>query len=174
MKIKKIFAILLVLIMALNLFTYAYAKDNNISLDEFNYAVCNITKNYFPDFPSSEYEFDISEISTNRLIVKTYDNEPLENNCDAIEKIEGYDCLHVFQYTNATNTAAAYEYFSKLEIVEYVDYDFYFEINSNSETLPSSANLWGYNTVNRDEALELMKLLEKNPKKSLLLLLTLV
>ncbi|MCL2508058.1 MAG: S8 family serine peptidase [Oscillospiraceae bacterium] len=63
--------------------------------------------------------------STNRLIVKTGSNEPLDEDCGAVSKIEGYRNLHIFQYADEQSAEAAFSYFEAQPETVYVEYDVY-------------------------------------------------
>ncbi len=128
-----------------------YADRLSAMVQEYSYSV---------DSTSS----DSADLPVNRLIVKTNDNSPLENDCGAVAKIEGYDCLHIMQYESESETASAYEYYSGLSSVEYVEEDFFFEgEESATEVTDEKTNevylSWGSKTVNTDAAISAVKTL---------------
>lgn len=97
---------------------------------------------------------------TNRLIVKTKTNKPLNNYYGAIAVVEGYDGLHFLQYQNKTQAQNAYISFS-FEEIEYVEYDFYMSI-SNDITFDDATTLnqhlsWNSVASHVDEGLNLIR-----------------
>lgn len=60
------------------------------------------------------------EDGTNRLIVKS---EHAIDTLDAVGYVNGYDDLHILQFEDYDDFSSAYEYYSSLECVEYVQED---------------------------------------------------
>lgn len=71
-----------------------------------------------------------------RVIVKTYDNNPLEDDCGALEKIEGWKCYHFLQYVNSDLAYEALDFYQEQGYVEYAEMDTYITVSS-SDTLTS-------------------------------------
>lgn len=100
MKKIKIVSVLLMLSFLLNVFSLSSFSSEVISTSdelnayEFSSLMQKLVRAYIPDSFASVEELD--EFPTNRLIVRTKSNEPLENDYGAADKIEGYDCLHIF------------------------------------------------------------------------------
>lgn len=104
------------------------------------------------------------ETSTNRLIVSTDSNEDLSLNYGAVAKIEGYNNWHIFQYKSYEEAAQAYDAFSQLSEVNYVEFDQLIEsVDTEIETLSSTSYVplsWGAERVKSTttrEALETSK-----------------
>lgn len=107
------------------------AKEHEISASEMHRQLCNmILKNEGASVSSPDIIFP-----ANRLLVKTNSNEKLDKNYGAIDSVEGYKNIHIFQYDSMSKTDYAYQNFLDDDI-EYVEYDFYF--NTNSELTTSS------------------------------------
>ena len=106
-------------------------------------------------FNSSEDEIDIS---TNRLIVVTDNNNPLTDDCNAIDKLEGFNNWHIFQYYSESTASTAYAYFNNQEYVNHVEYDTVFHIddyNDESESFNDYdfSKEYGAQTVNSSVAI---------------------
>ncbi len=121
----------------------AESTANIITLDEFLDRLGELVRTYTEDTQAEKSlaSGDDSMLVTlqNRLIVKTGSNEPLSNTCGAVDMIEGYNCLHILQYSSKTEADAAYAYFNSQEYVEYVEFDFNFE-SPTSEAVETSAS----------------------------------
>lgn len=77
---------------------------------------------------TSDGLFDSLNESTNRLIVKTKNNNPIPKlNSVSIE--EGYMNLHVLQFDSSQDTQNAKEYLASQDYVEYVEEDVVFSMN---------------------------------------------
>lgn len=171
---KKLFSLILVLsfIFTSFNFTCAFANNNEIPLEEYASQLSVLTKQYGIDSiggTSEDTETNPSEISLNRIIVKTNDNLPLANDCGAIAKVEGYDGLHIMQYAGEETTNQAYEYFSNLSNVEFVEFDFFFEIlepelEQETETFECDKEFlsWGSTTVCSNKAIACANSLAEN------------
>lgn len=57
-----------------------------------------------------------------RIIVKTNDNTKI-NDSDAVDKVEGYNGYHIFQYDSVRQTESAMNYYENLSNVEFVELD---------------------------------------------------
>ncbi len=82
---------------------------------------------------NSENQTEAKEC-TNRLIVKTNSNNPIDNNYGAVAKLEGYNQLHIFQYGNIEDAKTAYNNFNLDETVIYVEFDEIVEVQSIRST----------------------------------------
>lgn len=106
-----------------------------------------------------------NKYQTNRLIVKTEDNEPLENHYGAWGIVEGYNGMHILQYTNEAKAKSAYNKLS-LDNIEYIEYDFYIKIDGEGFTSQEVSDMplstrshlsWNSTAVDVDEATEYIK-----------------
>lgn len=110
-----------------------------------------------------------NETSTNRLLVSTNSNEDLLQNYGAVAKIEGYNNWHIFQYKSYEEATQAYESFSQLSEVNYVEFD---QLMSSADTTIeplSNASLtslsWGakrVKSITAREALETSNIIFDN------------
>lgn len=98
------------------------------SLDSFTEDVSNLINEYnetksYEDtvFFTAEYTCENSDVyDTNRLIVKSsHSIDPL----DSINYVGGYNDLHILQFANDADCDEAYEYYSSLPGVQYVQED---------------------------------------------------
>ena len=113
---------------------------------------------------SGETENDII-INTNRLIVSTNSNETIENTCGAINCLEGFNNWHIMQYACEDDTAAAYEYYSTQDYVNYVELDeiIVFEEEETNENIvqtyssDSKTLSWGADKVESVSAINTIK-----------------
>lgn len=171
---KRIFSLILVLFIIFGSFnsTFAFANSDEIPLEEYASQLSALTKQYGVDSiggTSEDTEINISEIPLNRIIVKTDDNNPLADDCGAIAKVEGYNGFHIMQYTSPETTNQAYEYFSSLSNVEFVEFDFFFEIiepeqDQGTEIFEYDKEYlsWGSSTVCSNEAVACANSLAEN------------
>ncbi len=72
--------------------------------------------------------FDSLSESTNRLIVKTNNNNPIKR-LNSVSVEEGYMNLHIMQFDSIQDTQNAKEYFANQSYVEYVEEDVAFSLN---------------------------------------------
>lgn len=92
-------------------------------------------------------------ILRNRLIVKT--SSPLPNTFGAVDYVNDNNGLYVLQYLTKAETENAFICFDNLDSIDYVEYDFTFITNINSNAANATIDdlknkSWGSNTVNRD------------------------
>ncbi len=101
---------------------------------------------------------------TNRLIIKTNSNEPLDNTCNAIEKIEGYNCWHILQYENNASATSALSFYNSEPYVIYVELDEYIDISNTSSSEENAVSYtptplsWGCDATGSTEANNLISL----------------
>ena len=132
---------------------YSSAITDEISVEEFKSQLC--------DMFYENMNFEISStiapenLPTNRVIVKTNSNSALENDYGAVSKVEGYNNLHVFQYSTAPEAQIAFRKFENDDTV-YVEYDYYISLTTSSDTINSETNQqylsWNTEAVRADEA----------------------
>lgn len=160
-RIKKILSFLLIILVVNSLNLYSSANTNEITVEEFKSQLCNM---FYENI-----NFEISSIinpenlPTNRVIVKTNSNSALVNDYGATSKIEGYNNLHIFQYSTAPEAQIAFKKFENTDTV-YVEYDHYISLKTSSSTTNTEVNQkplsWNTKAVRVDEAL--MYLAENN------------
>ncbi len=78
-------------------------------------------------------------VLTNRLVVSTNSNEPIENDMGAVDKLEGSYNWHFFQYSDKASVEEAYHYYEKQDYVNYVETDDVVEIYDPIEMYSSWA-----------------------------------
>lgn len=158
--LKKLTAVLLSVLFAFGVFSMvAFATDDNstsgsVSSADFLASLTDLINQY--DFNS----FDTSSGSPNetcRVIVKTVSEEALTDYQGAVATIEGWNSVHILQYTNSTDAETALEFYKAQDYVEYAEMDMYFETSGGTSTnaITSSTKLesplsWGTDAVNID------------------------
>lgn len=97
-------------------------------------------------------------VSTNRLIVSTNSNQYLANNYGAISRIEGYNNWHIFQYRSYNEAELAYNAFSELDEINYVEFDKVItcETETTNTSRKTSPLSWGAEYVRSQEANRLL------------------
>ena len=110
------------------------ASDYALELDAFLSE--NELHESFESTPNDEGDDEIA-ISSNRLIVATSSNTPLENDCGAVSKLEGYDGLHLLQYASEADAEFAYNYYLSQPGIEYVESD---EVQLLDDLIPEGAD----------------------------------
>ena len=129
---KKLVSVFMAIVLTLGGFSIitAYAEEEDLTLVEYSTQLADLTQTYGIDSIGgvSEDVTDITEISLNRLIIKTNDNSKLEEDCGAVAKIEGYNGIHIMQYTSTEATEEAYNYYDGLSNVECIEFDFCFRV----------------------------------------------
>lgn len=163
MKTKKILSLMLAfIILVLNVSLMAYGTEEEITktATEFSgelesFLMDNSQYSSTVESPDGDEAENDSIINTNRLIVSTYSNEPIENQVDAVSCLEGFNNWHILQYDSVEATASAYDYYSNQEYVNYVEYD---EIIDWVEPEPdyssdSDSISWGSDKVESVEAI---------------------
>lgn len=160
LKKNKIFSVFLVLVLLLNAFpVVSFAETpSSLTVSEFNSLLCEMITEHDETYISSSSYYTLPP---NRLIVKTNSNEVLSENYGAIDSVEGYKGIHIFQYSSQKKTDAAYEAFLKDEI-EYVEYDFYVELGEVSNNISdiidtTTTSYWDSETTQVSEAFNLIE-----------------
>ncbi len=110
-----------------------------------------------PESTGSENESTEVFINTNRLIVTTNTNEPLEDDYGAVDKLEGYNNWHIMQYQDYDSSVNAYNNYLTHPNVEHVEFDeiLYLEEPDDEEIalLATSISTWGATKVKSAEAI---------------------
>ncbi len=119
-----------------NLNVYALSQSEDISFDEFSNNVLNMFEYDKIDSQVADFSvrdnLDNNEIKRfNRLIVKSFSRL---DNCGAIAESGMFNGFQIFQYSSKESTENAFNYFSGLDCVEFVEYDYEFEICSVSKS----------------------------------------
>lgn len=144
MKAKKttslLFTILFFIQSLISINVNAFAVEESLSVQEFFTMVHQLVSD------NSSSVLDSMFIpQRDRLIVKTKSNKPLKNDFGAIEKVEGYDGLHVLQYDCKEDADKAFAFFEN-ENIEYVEYDYWLATDSdlpNFCNCPENSNKYG-------------------------------
>ncbi len=174
---KKLFSLILTVFIFFGLLnlTPVQAYDDEKSLEEYSAQLCELNKIYGVDnIGGTDTNTNSSEIKLNRIIVKTDNNNPLSEDLGAIAKVEGYDGLHILQYTSQQAAEQAYEYYSSLPDTRFVEFDFSFQavepkLEQTEEYIKYESDKeylsWGAETVESDQAVTYANsLAEKAPE----------
>ena len=149
-KIISIFLTACIVTTTLSVYSFALDDENSLSSDEFLKIAGELVCDYDTPFytPESTEEFVIEEC--NRLIVKTVTNKFLKDDRNAIAKVEGWNSIHILQYSSAQETNEALEFFSSQPFVKYVEEDQYIEFipcSSNDDIYLEEPLSWGNDVV---------------------------
>ena len=142
----------------------------NMSIDEFSKQVRQMITEYdvvknnqetlsVQSF-SADSDEDYSEFETMRLIVKS---KSKIDTLDAVSVISGYKDLWVLQFESEYYTAEAFEYYSALECVEYVEPDNIITKDTvvdtfSTEKLENGHLSWGSEAIGSDEVLDYLEI----------------
>ena len=150
---RRLFAFLLIIIVLfIQTPISVFSHYRELSFEEYSLLVAEMVKTY--DL-SEEKVTKIKNanndgiVFTNRLIIRTFTNMPLSNDCGAIDKVEGFDCLHILQYADEETALYAYNYYSENTEVQYVENDFNYNVSWGSietdrlTSLEKSDKEWG-------------------------------
>lgn len=171
---KKFFSFILSLLIIYGSFTVinfkSFGSENTlIDIDEFSKQVRQMITEYdvvknnqetlsVQSFSADSNE-DYSEFETMRLIVKS---KSKIDTLDAVSVISGYKDLWVLQFESEYYTAEAFEYYSALECVEYVEPDSIITMDTVVETfsakkLENGHLSWGSEAIGSDEVLDYLE-----------------
>lgn len=155
---KKIFSFFLSLFMIMTsvswgLVSYAIETDNELSIYDFADDLSELLRKYSEQPSTDEQVVDgvvtvdkffngttttededlsIQNFETRRLIVKSEQEIDYQ---DAVDCVSGYNDLYILQYDSSVATENAYDYYSALEYVEYVEPDIIMTSQNNVEIL---------------------------------------
>ena len=133
--LKTISTLLIILIILENFFgtIHSFAEySGEMTSEEFLEEIGRMIETYDSTNPSlaSASKGADSDFICCRLIVKTKPGESLVTDYSAIDRIDGPNSVFILQYSSPEETEAAYENYSISNYVEYVEPDYYFEINN--------------------------------------------
>ncbi len=150
---KRLFSIVLsvFLIFSANSVAFAYEYDFSTDLEKFTENVSELiaeSEAVIPDNESDEYSCssgiyfsssdnnsnsknELTTSYTNRLIVKS--SEEIDT-LNAVSCVNGYNDLYILQFSNSEDYLSAYEYYSRLESVEYLQEDLYCSVQTEEES----------------------------------------
>ena len=147
----------------------AFSESEEITLAEYSKQLSELTQMYGVSNigGTAEENIDLVDLPLNRLIIRTSDNQKFIEDCNAIAKIEGYNGIHIMQYTSEYMAEQAYNYYSGLSTVESVEFDFCFNV---TEPVPESIEYkydkeylsWGSNAIKTNDALTYATYLAEN------------
>lgn len=128
-KIVSVVTAIVIVLSGLHTIT-AFAESEEITLSEYSTQLSELTQLYGVDNIGGvdDGSVDLTEVPLNRLIIKTNSNEHLEEDCGAVAKIEGYNGIHIMQYTSTEAAEQAYDYYNGLSNVECIEFDFVFRV----------------------------------------------
>ncbi len=168
---RKFISFLLVFIIAFSGFpiAMAFSESEELTLTEYAEQLSELTQMY--DISNiggiNGENIDLVDIPLNRLIIKTNNNQKFIEDCNAIAKIEGYNGIHIMQYTSEYMAEQAYNYYSGLSNVESVEFDFCFNV---AEPVPEPVEYkydkeylsWGATAIKTNDALTYATYFEEN------------
>lgn len=143
-------------------FVLAFAADEITETESETIA----SENFFLSLSDMIVEYDLNSFDssvvsgkapTNRLVVKTVTNDALTDTQGAKAVLEGWNSIHILQYSNETKANEALEYYQAQDYVIYAEMDVYYSCSSGTMTGESfeytatEENLsWGTSVVNLD------------------------
>lgn len=143
-------------------FVLAFAADEITETESETIA----SENFFLSLSDMIVEYDLNSFDssvvsgkapTNRLVVKTVTNDALTDTQGAKAVLEGWNSIHILQYSNETEANEALEYYQAQDYVIYAEMDVYYSCSSGTMTGESfeytatEENLsWGTSVVNLD------------------------
>lgn len=143
-------------------FVLAFAADEITETESETIA----SENFFLSLSDMIVEYDLNSFDssvvsgkapTNRLVVKTVTNDALTDTQGAKAVLEGWNSIHILQYSNETEANDALEYYQAQDYVIYAEMDVYYSCSSGTMTGESfeytatEENLsWGTSVVNLD------------------------
>lgn len=163
---KKILSCLIALLIALSSlslisFSSFGTESDTMDIDEFSKQIRKMVAEYKPDNNSEIQTYsveageDLSEFETMRLIVKS--DEEIDT-LNAASVISGYRDLWVLQFESANDAAEAFEYYSALDKVEYVEPDRIVTLDTSEPSAPETHEnghlSWGSEVIGSDEVLK--------------------
>ncbi len=139
------------LILSANSVALAYEYDFSTDLEKFTESVSklivageegisDIESNLFSDSPNAYYSNGENNLTsennpntsyTNRLIVKS--SEKIDT-LNAVSCVSGYNDLYILQFADSDDFLSAYEYYSGLDYVEYLQEDMYCSVQTEEES----------------------------------------
>ncbi len=123
------------------------------------------SESFFSSLNDMLIEYDVNSIgsssvgksATKRLIVKTNTNESLTDTQGAVAIIEGWNNIHILQYSTVEAANTALEFYETQDYVQYAEEDEYYTYSSDDEIVEIKeytgveGNLsWGTSAVNFD------------------------
>ncbi len=172
---KRFFCIAVALAIILSQFTVvssaALDETNYKTVDKFIGEFVELTENALPSLrgeadllygengenATSQKEQTKQTEYTNRLIVKS---EKIIDPLDSVGYVNGYDDLHILQFSDREAFQKAYDYYASLDYVQYVEEDMYLHeavsdegvVYESAVDYPTSvqSNVFGYTVAKRD------------------------
>ncbi len=167
MKFKKYLSLILactILILTVSLTAYGTEEEIAQTTTEFSnelesFLADNSQYSSTIEIPDSTENENYIFINTNRLIVSTNSNDPLDNTFGAVDELNGYNNWHILQYANEESAATAFECFSTMQNdINYVEYDKILNTYSTLTYSSDSESLsWGATKVKSIDAIKALK-----------------
>lgn len=144
-----------ILCFALDETTEAGAEVETIASEEFFNSLNEMVVEYDLNSLGSSVVGGSSE--TNRIVVKTDTNDALTDTCGAKAVLEGWNSVHILQYTTTDEANAALDFYKAQDDVVYAEMDVYYTFSSGAQTVEtieytetSENTSWGTSAVNLD------------------------
>lgn len=162
---KKLISLLLsALFMFGSVFVIGFAANEDTEIEIESETVAS--EDFFLSLNDMVVEYDLNsldssvvsgEASTNRLVIKTVTNDSLTDTQGATAVLEGWNSIHILQYSNTTEANAALEYYQAQDYVVYAEMDVYYTCSSGTQageeieyTASDENTSWGTSAVNLD------------------------
>ena len=124
------------------------------------------SEEFFNSLNEMVVEYDLNSLGssvvggsseTNRIVVKTATNDALADTCGAKAVLEGWNSVHILQYSTTDEANAALDFYKAQDNVVYAEMDVYYTFSSGAQTVEtieytetSENTSWGTSAVNLD------------------------
>ncbi len=158
-KLTCLFLSLMIIIGSAAAGTYSAASSDNgrLSLEDFSAQVKELVNEYGSNSGIQTYSEASGKFETCRLIVKS---EREIDTLNAASVVSGYKDLWILQFETEYDAASAYEYYSSLACIEYVEPDTMVKmsaVNTAPAVLENGHLSWGSEAVSVDEVLDYLE-----------------
>lgn len=127
-KIISFISIFCVLINSVNFLAFAVSEGNEVSANEFLKMSGELVETYDTPFFIPESNTVVEFEDSNRIIVKTQTNDTLPDDQGAIDKVEGWNSIHILQYSSEDEVQNALDFYLTQPYVKYAEKDHYVQI----------------------------------------------
>lgn len=165
--VKKIISLLLsVLFMFGSTAVICFALDENTETGAEAEAEAVSTEDFFLSLSDMIIEYDLNSLgssvvggnsATNRIVVKTVTDKELTDTQGAKAVLEGWNSVHILQYSTTDEANAALEFYKAQDYVLYAEMDVYYTYSSGTQvgesieyTETDDNTSWGTSAVNLD------------------------
>lgn len=123
-------------------FVICFALDENTETGAEAEAEAVSTEDFFLSLSDLIIEYDLNSLgssvvggnsATNRIVVKTVTDEELTDTQGAKAVLEGWNSVHILQYSTTDEANAALEFYKAQDYVLYAEMDVYYTYSSGTQ-----------------------------------------